>query len=87
MNTLEFFGEVAMMSPQDEGTHLELGVEGQGMRALSQILGAGVGGFCALWQEWPQIWHTALPWLPFLEINYIFCTQRQFKFVVSELGK
>ena len=23
-------------------------------------------------REWPQIWHTALPWLPFLEINYIF---------------
>ena len=29
------------------------------------------GGFRALWKEWPQIWHTALPWLPFLEINYI----------------
>ena len=29
-----------------------------------------IGGFCALWKEWPQIWHTALPWLPFLEINY-----------------
>ena len=28
-------------------------------------------GFRALWKEWPQIWHTALPWLPFLEINYI----------------
>ena len=40
------------------------------------------GGFRALWKEWPQIWHTALPWLPFLEINYIFCTQRQFKIVV-----
>ena len=44
MNAFEFFWEVAMMSPQAGGTHLELGVEGQGMRALSQILGAGVGG-------------------------------------------
>ena len=25
----------------------------------------------ATWKEWPQIWHIALPWLPFLEINYI----------------
>ena len=32
------------------------------------------GGFRALWKEWPQIWHTALPWLPFLEINYILHT-------------
>ena len=30
-----------------------------------------IGGFRALWNEWPKIWHTALPWLPFLEINYI----------------
>ena len=30
-----------------------------------------IGGFRALWKEWPQIWHTVLPWLPFLEINYI----------------
>ena len=30
-----------------------------------------IGGFRALWKKWPQIWHTALPWLPFLEINYI----------------
>ena len=30
-----------------------------------------IGGFHALWKEWPQIWHTALPWLSFLEINYI----------------
>ena len=30
-----------------------------------------IGGFRALCKEWPQIWHTALPWLPFLEINYI----------------
>ena len=30
-----------------------------------------IGGFRALWKEWPQSWHTALPWLPFLEINYI----------------
>ena len=30
-----------------------------------------IGGFRALWKEWPEIWHTALPWLPFLEINYI----------------
>ena len=30
-----------------------------------------IGGFRALWKEWPQTWHTALPWLPFLEINYI----------------
>ena len=28
-----------------------------------------IGGFRALWKEWPQSWHTALPWLPFLEIN------------------
>ena len=27
-----------------------------------------IGGFHALWKKWPQIWHTALPWLPFLEI-------------------
>ena len=30
-----------------------------------------IGRFRALWKEWPQIWHTALPWLPFIEINYI----------------
>ena len=30
-----------------------------------------IGGFRALWKEWPQVWHTALPWLPFIEINYI----------------
>ena len=30
-----------------------------------------IGGFRALWKEWPQIWNTALPWLAFLEINYI----------------
>ena len=30
-----------------------------------------IGGFRALWKEWPQIWNTALPWLPFLEIKYI----------------
>ena len=30
-----------------------------------------IGGFHALWNKWPQIWHTALPWLPCLEINYI----------------
>ena len=30
-----------------------------------------IGGFRAVWKEWPQIWHTALPWLQFLEINYI----------------
>ena len=30
-----------------------------------------IGRFLALWKEWPQIWHTALPWLPFLEINDI----------------
>ena len=33
-----FFGEVAVMSPQDGGTHSEWGVESRGMRALSQIL-------------------------------------------------
>ena len=40
MNPLEVFfgGEVAMMSPHDGGTHLEWGVEGRGVRALSQIL-------------------------------------------------
>ena len=53
MNTLEGFffvfflgggggggggGGVAAMSPGDGGTHLEWGVEGRGMRALSQIL-------------------------------------------------
>ena len=31
-------GEVAVMSPHDGGTHPEWGMEGQGMRALSQIL-------------------------------------------------
>ena len=35
MNTLEL---VAVMSPHDGGTHLEWGMEGRGMRALSQIL-------------------------------------------------
>ena len=30
-----------------------------------------IGGFRALWKEWPHIWHTALPWLPFLEIDHI----------------
>ena len=30
-----------------------------------------IGWFHALWKKWPQIWHTALPRLPFLEINYI----------------
>ena len=34
-------------------------------------IGGGGGGVRALWNEWPQIWHTALSWLPFLEINYI----------------
>ena len=29
-----------------------------------------IGGFRVLWKEWPQILHTALPWLPSLEINY-----------------
>ena len=39
MNTLEFFGgEVAVMSRHDGGTHLEWGVEGRELRALSQIL-------------------------------------------------
>ena len=38
MNTLEFFGEVAVMGPHDGGTHLEWGVEGRGKRAFSQIL-------------------------------------------------
>ena len=41
MNPLEFFflgGGVAMMSPRIGGTHLEWGVEGRGVRALSQIL-------------------------------------------------
>ena len=33
-----FWGEVAVMSPHDGGTHLEWGVEGRGMRALPQIL-------------------------------------------------
>ena len=33
-----FFGEVAVMSPHDGGTHLEWGVESRGMRALSQLL-------------------------------------------------
>ena len=42
-----------------------------------------IGGFRALWKKWPQIWHIALPWLPFLEITY-FCTEQQFKFVVSD---
>ena len=32
------FGEVVVMSPHDGGTHREWGVEGRGMRALSQIL-------------------------------------------------
>ena len=30
-----------------------------------------IGGFRALWKEWSQIWHNVLPWLSFLEINYI----------------
>ena len=30
-----------------------------------------IGGSRALWKEWPEIWHTALPWLPLLEINSI----------------
>ena len=39
MNTLEiFWGEVAVMSLHDAGTHLEWRVEVRGMRALSQIL-------------------------------------------------
>ena len=33
-----FLGEVAVMSRHDGGTHLEWGVEGRGVRALSQIL-------------------------------------------------
>ena len=49
-----------------------------------QIGGGGGGGGGGVWGEWHQFWHTVLPWLPFLEINYIFCTQRQFKFVVSD---
>ena len=40
MNTLEFLGGwgVAVMSRHNGGTHLEWGVEGRGMRGLSQIL-------------------------------------------------
>ena len=46
MNTLEVFlgvcgwvgGGLAVMSPHDESTHLESGVEDRGMRSLSQIL-------------------------------------------------
>ena len=39
INPLEFiFWEVAVINPHDGGTHLEWGVEGRGMRALSQIL-------------------------------------------------
>ena len=30
-----------------------------------------IGGFRALRKKWPPISHTALPWLPLLEINYI----------------
>ena len=30
-----------------------------------------IGGFRALWKEWPQIWNTALSWVPFREIYYI----------------
>ena len=30
-----------------------------------------IGVFRALWKKWPQIWHTGLPWLPFIEINFI----------------
>ena len=33
-----FLGEVAVMSRHDGGTHLEWGVEGRGMKALSQII-------------------------------------------------
>ena len=33
-----FWGEVAVMSPHDGGTHLEWGVEDRGMGALSQVL-------------------------------------------------
>ena len=38
INTLEFFGEVAVMSHHEGGTNPEWGVEGRGMRAVSQIL-------------------------------------------------
>ena len=38
---------------------------------LVQFWFGEMGQIGALWKEWPQIWHTALPWLPFLEINYI----------------
>ena len=31
-----------------------------------------IGGFWALWKEWPPIWHTVLPWLPFPWINFIW---------------
>ena len=42
-----------------------------------------IGGSRALWKEWSQIWHTALPWYHSLKLT-IFCTQRQLKFVVSD---
>ena len=30
-----------------------------------------IGSFRALCKAWPQIWHTIIHWLPFLETNYI----------------
>ena len=39
MNKLEFWGEVAVMSPHDGGTHLKWRVEGRGMRDLSNYFG------------------------------------------------
>ena len=38
---------------------------------LVDPLSSQIGGFRPLWKEWPQIWHSALPWLPFIEINYV----------------
>ena len=44
-----------------------------------------IEGFRALWKEWTKIRHTAIPWLPFLEINYILhSTAVWYKFAVSD---
>ena len=42
-----------------------------------------IGGFRVLWKEWPQFGTLLYPDYHFLKLT-IFCTQRQFKFVVSD---
>ena len=41
------------------------------LSAFNASLLSNIWGVPCIMKEWPQIWHTALPWFPFIEINYI----------------